>query len=83
MARLTTLVSLLAASTFVHSSVVPTHQPSSLHDDDDTPLPLVIWHGLGDNYAADGLTSVAQLAEEVNPGTFTYIIRIDDDSSAE
>jgi palmitoyl-protein thioesterase len=82
MARLTTLLSLLAATTIAYSSIIPTHRSSS-SDDDDTPLPLVIWHGLGDNYAADGLTSVAQLAEEVNPGTFTYIIRIDDDPSAE
>jgi palmitoyl-protein thioesterase len=45
----------------------------------DDPLPLVIWHGLGDNYAADGLKEVAELAEKTNPGTYTYIIRLAED----
>jgi palmitoyl-protein thioesterase len=43
------------------------------------PLPLIIWHGLGDNYDADGLKSVGDLAKEVNPGTFVYNIRLDED----
>ncbi|KAF2639473.1 palmitoyl-protein thioesterase 1 precursor [Massarina eburnea CBS 473.64] len=42
------------------------------------PLPLIIWHGLGDNYAADGLQSVGELANETNPGTFVYYIRLDE-----
>ncbi|KAH0538797.1 hypothetical protein FGG08_004629 [Glutinoglossum americanum] len=63
------------------------------------PLPLVIWHGLGnpvgqaqiatllisigDNYDADGLKSVGKLAEQVNPGTFVYNIRLDDNPSGD
>lgn len=43
------------------------------------PLPLLIWHGLGDRYDADGLQSVGELAQEVNPGTYVYYIRIDED----
>ncbi|CAI6330638.1 unnamed protein product [Periconia digitata] len=43
-----------------------------------TPLPLLIWHGLGDNYQADGLQSVGDLANETNPGTFLYYIRLDE-----
>jgi palmitoyl-protein thioesterase len=50
---------------------------------DSDPLPLLIWHGLGDNYAADGLAEVASLAEEVNPGTYVYIIRLDEDASSD
>lgn len=43
------------------------------------PLPLIVWHGLGDRYDADGLHSVGDLAQEVHPGTYTYYIRLDDD----
>lgn len=42
------------------------------------PLPLIIWHGLGDNYAADGLHTVGDLANTTNPGTFVYYIRLDE-----
>ncbi|KAF1939797.1 palmitoyl-protein thioesterase 1 precursor [Clathrospora elynae] len=47
------------------------------------PLPLLIWHGLGDNYAADGLRSVGDLANETNPGTYVYYIRIDEDAASD
>lgn len=85
MAKLTTLLSILATLPLISSSILPLkdQQHSLSNDDDDTPLPLIIWHGLGDNYAADGLKEVASLAESVNPGTLTYIIRLDDDASAD
>ncbi|KAH9871149.1 hypothetical protein J1614_006724 [Plenodomus biglobosus] len=47
------------------------------------PLPLLIWHGLGDNYLASGLHSVGDLANATNPGTFIYYIRLDDDASSD
>ncbi|CAO2653742.1 Nn.00g031530.m01.CDS01 [Neocucurbitaria sp. VM-36] len=47
------------------------------------PLPLLIWHGLGDNYAADGLHTVGDLANETNPGTYVYYIRLDEDASSD
>jgi len=81
MAPITTLLSFLATATLINSFVLPT--PPSIKEDDDTPLPLVIWHGLGDNYAAEGLAQVAALAEETNPGTLVYIIRMDEDPSAD
>ncbi|KAI9669470.1 MAG: hypothetical protein M1817_004695 [Caeruleum heppii] len=46
-----------------------------------TPLPLIIWHGLGDNYDADGLKAVGDLADKAHPGTYVYNIRLDDDPS--
>jgi len=79
---LISLISLLAIASTVYSTVLPTPS-SNNHDDDDTPLPLIIWHGLGDNYAAEGLATVAKLAEDTNPGTLVYIIRMDDDASAD
>jgi palmitoyl-protein thioesterase len=80
MARLTAILNLLAAASLIHSAALPAPRSS---DDDDTPLPLIIWHGLGDNYAADGLATVAKLAEDTNPGTLVYIIRLDDDASSD
>ncbi|KAL8713821.1 MAG: hypothetical protein Q9225_006697 [Loekoesia sp. 1 TL-2023] len=50
---------------------------------DPIPLPLVVWHGLGDNYKADGLRSIGDLANDANPGTHMYYIRLDDDPSAD
>ena len=49
----------------------------------DKPLPLLIWHGLGDKYDADGLRSTGKLAEKVNPGTFVYYIRLDEDGNSD
>ena len=82
MAPLRTIFSALATAQLLHATVLPTI-PHSNKDENDTPLPLIIWHGLGDNYAADGIASVAQLAEDTNPGTLVYVIRIDDDANAD
>ncbi|KAI1006076.1 hypothetical protein K3495_g2150 [Podosphaera aphanis] len=69
----------------VHPSLISQQSVLSSSDDDCTedPLPLVIWHGLGDTYDADNLISVANLAETVHPGTFTYRIRIEDDATSD
>lgn len=87
MARLTTLVSLLATLPLISSTIIPLHNhqrpPRSNDKDDDNPLPLVIWHGLGDNFASEDLADVASLAESVNPGTWTYMIRVGDDASSD
>ncbi|KAM0709349.1 hypothetical protein Q7P35_003387 [Cladosporium inversicolor] len=45
------------------------------------PLPLLVWHGLGDRYDADGLHSVGVLANKIHPGTEVYYIRVSDDGS--
>ncbi|KAH6632417.1 Alpha/Beta hydrolase protein [Chaetomium tenue] len=72
---------LLAVGSLITASVAKPIEPRFQNDNDDTPLPLVIWHGLGDTYQADGVRHVAEIAEEVNPGTLTYLIRIDEDAS--
>ncbi|KAF2668661.1 alpha/beta-hydrolase [Microthyrium microscopicum] len=55
-----------------------------LSDDlDDTPLPLVIWHGLGDSFAGDGIKEVGELAEAIHDGTFVYTIGIGADANAD
>ncbi|KAL7941536.1 alpha/beta-hydrolase [Trichoderma barbatum] len=52
-------------------------------DDDDTPLPLVIWHGLGDAFNSEGITAVGELADKIHPGTFTYAIKLGDDANSD
>ncbi|EPE26423.1 alpha/beta-Hydrolase [Glarea lozoyensis ATCC 20868] len=89
MAPITSISLLLAASSVALTSIIPLipnqnqQQLSNTDDTSDTPLPLIIWHGLGDNFAGEGLASVAELAEEINPGTLTYIIRLGDDPNAD
>lgn len=66
----------------------PTQQhPIDIHtaadDDYETPLPLVIWHGLGDDFQAEGLRSVGALAEEAHPGIFVYYVQLDDSASGD
>ncbi|KAI1416849.1 alpha/beta-hydrolase [Hypoxylon sp. FL1857] len=54
---------------------------SNPDDENDTPLPVVIWHGLGDTFSAEGLQSVGALVEKVNPGTLVYYVRLDESPS--
>ncbi|KAK0832263.1 hypothetical protein LTR73_002550 [Friedmanniomyces endolithicus] len=74
--HLLTLLSLLTLLTF--STALPSPPPSP-----PKSLPLLIWHGLGDRYDADGLHTVGTLANKIHPGTHIYYIRLDDDGSAD
>ncbi|KAE8150238.1 palmitoyl-protein thioesterase precursor [Aspergillus avenaceus] len=47
------------------------------------PLPLVIWHGLGDDFQRDGLKTVAALAEKTNPGTYVHLIHLADSGAGD
>lgn len=50
------------------------------------PLPLLIWHGLGDRFDNEGLQSVGELAQDVHPDTTVLYISFgetgDDDRKA-
>ncbi|KAG5914348.1 hypothetical protein E4U42_000530 [Claviceps africana] len=52
-------------------------------DDDDNPLPLIIWHGLGDSASSDGLAEVAELAAAAAPGIFVHTINPTDDGTGD
>lgn len=49
--------------------------------DDTNPTPLVIWHGMGDNYDSEGMQRTANIVQKAKPGTIVYSIRLDNDSS--
>ncbi|CAH0054878.1 unnamed protein product [Clonostachys solani] len=53
-------------------------RPRRISDDepDDTPLPIVIWHGLGDTFNGEGLKEVGELADAIHPGTFVYTVSL-------
>lgn len=74
------LPTLLALAPF--TLALPT-TTTTLKPPTSTPLPLIIWHGLGDRYDADGLASVSDLAQSVHAGTHVYMIRNSDDGSAD
>ncbi|KAI9805053.1 MAG: hypothetical protein M1825_000887 [Sarcosagium campestre] len=63
----------LCLSSLVHGIALP----------DPLPLPLIIWHGLGDSYDSEGIENVASLAESTFPGTYTYTIRLSNDTSSD
>lgn len=60
----------------------PSTSPSSIVED-DTPLPLVIWHGLGDSYDGEGIKHMGELAEELFPGIFVYNIQLGPDANSD
>ncbi|KAF4844529.1 Palmitoyl-protein thioesterase 1 [Colletotrichum siamense] len=79
-ARLLTAGSLAAVA---YSAAVQRPLSDDDNDDPDHPIPLIIWHGLGDSYDGDGIKQVGELAEAINPGTFVYNIKVGTDASSD
>ncbi|GAA5912912.1 hypothetical protein JCM8208_002080 [Rhodotorula glutinis] len=50
-----------------------------------SPVPIVIWHGLGDRYDAPGLLSLKQDLEETPEleGVFVHIVRVGEDGAGD
>jgi len=73
----------LSASILLATSVtaLPSRSSHPTNPPAPTPLPLILWHGLGDTYDAEGLASVAKLASRINPNTYVYTIRLSNTSS--
>lgn len=51
-------------------------QPFVSAAEDDSPLPVVIWHGLGDSADADGIKDIMSLIEDLHPGTYVQAISL-------
>lgn len=73
----------LAFISVLSLSLLTAALPASTSTSDLNPLPLVIWHGLGDDYTRGGLKEIAALAESTNPGTYVHIIHIGDSASSD
>ncbi|GKT61637.1 palmitoyl-protein thioesterase 1 [Colletotrichum tofieldiae] len=77
--KLLTVGSLAAVA---YSAATP-QRPLSNDASDDHPIPLVIWHGLGDSYDGEGIKQIGELAEEINPGTFVYTVKVGTDPNSD
>ncbi|KAL8688336.1 MAG: hypothetical protein Q9218_005729 [Villophora microphyllina] len=77
------LTAFTSAALLPQKPLITSANDQTLSPQSSTPLPLVVWHGLGDNYKADGLRSIGALANTTNPGTYTYYIRLDSDPSSD
>ncbi|KAG5421564.1 hypothetical protein I9W82_000655 [Candida metapsilosis] len=49
----------------------------------ETYRPVVLWHGLGDNYNGSGIHNVNELISRLYPGIFFHSIYIDEDPSGD
>ncbi|CAN8101823.1 unnamed protein product [Discula destructiva] len=79
--KLLTLGSLAVSAVALPSS--HSQKPLTDDEDNDTPLPLIIWHGLGDSYGNEGIQSVAALADAVHPGTLVHVVAQGADPNAD
>ena len=66
----TTALTLLPLVAALPTTTNPQPQPKHAK-----PLPLLIWHGLGDRYDAEGLHTVGALVSKIHPGTHVEYIR--------
>ncbi|OBT66146.1 hypothetical protein VE03_05162 [Pseudogymnoascus sp. 23342-1-I1] len=63
---------------------ITTAFPATTTDDDFiTPLPLIIWHGLGDSFTSAGMQEIGDLAASIHPGTFIYNIHLGTSASTD
>ena len=74
---LSLLTTLLTLSTISAALPSPSPQSSTFQP------PLIIWHGLGDDFQRDGLQEVANLANSTNPNTHVHIIHLSDTGSGD
>ncbi|KAF4583132.1 palmitoyl protein thioesterase [Ophiocordyceps camponoti-floridani] len=79
------LVALFTLSTCTPSSppqptIIPlspaAKNPQPYTSSSTNPLPLLIWHGLGDTFSSPGIEEIASLASTIHPGTLVYTISL-------
>ncbi|PYH48591.1 palmitoyl-protein thioesterase family protein [Aspergillus saccharolyticus JOP 1030-1] len=80
------LATLLPATTLAS----PTPHSNSNHNYNTTtkaketvPLPLIIWHGLGDTFTNPTLTALTDMVTTIHEGTYTHLIHLGDDAATD
>lgn len=63
-------------------------RPVTLPQTQDRPapssnIPLLIWHGLGDAFDADGIKSVGELYQDIYPDAAVYAVHLADDTNGD
>lgn len=59
------------------------------YDQPDSPpipnpfRPVVVWHGLGDDYNSSGIHNLHSILDSLYPGIYLYSIRLADDPSSD
>ncbi|WRT66084.1 uncharacterized protein IL334_003037 [Kwoniella shivajii] len=76
---LLTLLSVL--SSFIGVEAIPTRDNQLVLAEEETPRPLVIWHGLGDTALSSGISSFIEDIKSIHPGIFVHSIQIPLDGS--
>ncbi len=76
----TQTVTLTRTRTLVASPAVDTHVKVANVETPSHPsqssLPVIVWHGLGDDYESSGLKSLTALLQRVHPGTHVHMVRL-------
>lgn len=62
-----------------HLPSIDNHQITNV----ENVKPVVLWHGLGDNYNSSGMNKVKDIINSIYPDTFVYSIAIDEDPSTD
>ncbi|EGV62107.1 alpha/beta-hydrolase [Yamadazyma tenuis ATCC 10573] len=70
-----------SASVYIEKAFAPAQNPNTQMGIYDRRRPVVIWHGLGDNYNSSGIRHMEELIGQFHPEVEVYRIRLDNDSS--
>jgi palmitoyl-protein thioesterase len=66
--------SVAASRSELRQAATPKHELN--FDDNETPLPIVVWHGLGDDFSGGAAEIVKETAEKIYQGTYVHVVSL-------
>ncbi|KAI0321188.1 Alpha/Beta hydrolase protein [Amylostereum chailletii] len=75
------LFTLLSLALAFVANAFPTQEVLDVRPLASNRRPLVIWHGLGDSYASEGMVEFMSLIQDIPPGLFIHSVYIDEDNN--